>query len=51
MGLHFWLLPFLAILGTAIFVFYLAMKHAGGPGVRTHGRVVIDKDEDIPPWT
>ena len=48
MGLHFWLLPFLAILSVSVWVFYMAMKHTGGPGVRTEGRTVVDKpvDED-----
>jgi len=46
MGLHFWLLPCLAILFIAIWIFYMAMKHTGGPGIRTDGRTVLDKPVD-----
>ena len=51
MGLHFWLLPLLAIGIVGIWVFYMIIKHAGGDGQRSHGRTMLDKtvEEDSPP--
>ena len=43
MVLHFWLIPLLAILSVSVWIFYLSVKHTGGPGIRTDGRTVVDK--------
>ena len=49
--LHWWLLPALVILFMAIVVFYVSIKCAGGSGVRTDGRTLLDKpvEEDDSP--
>ena len=50
--LHIWLIPALVILFVVLAAFYLLLKFAGGPGVRTHGRTVVDKpqdEENLPP--
>jgi hypothetical protein len=43
MGLHFWLLPLMAILSVSVWIFYMAIRYTGGPGVRSDGRTVVDK--------
>ena len=50
--LHVWLVPAAIILLVGIAAFYLVLKVAGGTGVRTHGRTLMDKpevEEDSPP--
>jgi hypothetical protein len=44
--LHVWLLPALAILVLVLAAFYLIVKFAGGTGVRSNGRTLVDKPED-----
>jgi hypothetical protein len=43
MVLHFWVIPLLVLLGLAVWIFYMAVKRTGGPGIRTDGRTVVDK--------
>ena len=43
MGLHFWLIPILAILAVSIVTFYLVIRRSGGSGVRNEGRTLLDK--------
>jgi hypothetical protein len=49
--LHIWLIPVLIILAVVICGFYLVVKFRGGSGVRTDGKVMVDKpaEEDNPP--
>ena len=49
--LHVWLLPLLAILALVLLGFYLIIRFAGGSGIRTEGRTVVDKpdEQDQPP--
>ena len=50
--LHIWLFPALIVVAAVLCVFYLYIKFAGGSGVRTHGRTVVDKpqdEENLPP--
>ncbi len=49
--LHIWLIPALIVVAAVLGAFYLLIKFAGGSGVRTHGRTVVDKpqDEENPP--
>jgi hypothetical protein len=50
--LHVWLIPALVLAAVIIAAFYLIVKFAGGSGVRTDGRTVVDKpveDDDPPP--
>jgi len=48
--LDWWLFPLLAVLAAVLWLFYVLMKHQGGPGLRTEGRTLVDKpDEEIPP--
>lgn len=49
--LHVWLVPALAILALAVWAFYLVVKYAGGPGIRTDGRTMVDKpvEDENPP--
>jgi hypothetical protein len=46
MGLHFWLIPVLAILTAGTAILYLVVRLTGGSGVRTEGRTVVDKPVD-----
>jgi len=48
MGLHFWLIPLVAILAVAVVIFYFIIKRTGGPGVRGTGRTMVDKPEEEP---
>ena len=43
MGLHFWLIPIVAILAASIVTFYLVIRRSGGSGVRNEGRTLLDK--------
>ena len=43
MGLHFWLIPILAILVAGSATFYLVIRRSGGSGVRNEGRTLLDK--------
>jgi hypothetical protein len=49
--LHVWLVPALAVFALVVWLFYLLMKYAGGPGVRTEGRTMVDKpvEDETPP--
>ena len=38
-----WLVPTVAVLAIATWVFYLAVRNRAGAGVRTEGRTVLDK--------
>ena len=48
MGLHFWLIPVMALLGAGIAVFYLVIRHGGGSGHRDEGRTLFDKPVQKP---
>ena len=43
MGLHFWLIPAVAILGVTIGILYLVIRRSGGSGERSEGRTLLDK--------
>ncbi len=43
MGLHFWLIPVIAILAAGIGVFYLVIRRDSGSGTRNEGRTLMDK--------
>jgi hypothetical protein len=43
MGLHFWLLPFIAIVAAGIGAFFLVISRQGGSGIRNEGRTLFDK--------
>ncbi len=43
MGLHFWLIPVVTILGVGIGILYLAIRRHGGSGERNEGRTLLDK--------
>ena len=43
MGLHFWLIPVLAVLGVGIATFYLVIRRSGGSGERHEGRTLFDE--------
>jgi len=49
MGLHFWLLPLIAILTVSVWIFYLAIRHSGGTGIRGDGRTMVDKPPEKEP--
>jgi hypothetical protein len=47
-----WVVPSLAVLAIAVWLFYSAIKNKAGAGVRTDGHTVVDKpvnDETLPP--
>jgi len=41
--LHVWLVPALIIAALVLIGFYVILKFAGGSGVRTEGRTLVDK--------
>jgi len=41
--LHVWLVPALIIAAVVLIGFYVILKFAGGSGVRTEGRTLVDK--------
>ncbi len=43
MGLHFWLIPLMALLGAGVGVLYLVIRRDGGSGARDEGRTLFDK--------
>jgi len=43
MGLHFWLIPVVAILAAGVAALYLAIRRSGGSGDRTEGRTLFDE--------
>jgi hypothetical protein len=43
MGLHFWLIPVITILGVGIGIFYLVIRRDSGSGARNEGRTLMDK--------
>ncbi len=43
MGLHFWLIPVMVLLGAGVAVLYLVIRHGGGSGHRNEGRMLLDK--------
>ena len=45
MGLHFWLIPVMAILVVLIGIFYLVISRAGGSGIRSEGRTLRDEPD------
>ena len=50
--LHVWLVPAILILLVGLAAFYIVLKVAGGTGVRSDGRTLMDKpepEEDSPP--
>ena len=50
--LHWWLLPMMAVMSVGIWSFYFAVKFTGGAGVRTDGRILVDKpveEDTLPP--
>ena len=46
MGLHFWLLPAVAIVVVGVVTFYLIIRRDGGSGGRDEGRTLVDKPGD-----
>jgi len=49
--LHWWLIPALGVLSAGVIAFFLAILRTGGNGIRTDGRMVLDKpvgEEDSP---
>jgi hypothetical protein len=44
-GLHFWVIPAMAILAALIGVFYLVISRAGGSGIRSEGRTLLDEPQ------
>ena len=46
MGLHFWLIPAVAIVVVGVVTFYLIIRRDGGSGVRDEGRTLFDKPVD-----
>jgi hypothetical protein len=44
--LHWWLIPSLAVFWLVVWIFYFAIKHKGGSGVRSEGRTLVDKPAD-----
>lgn len=46
MGLHFWLIPLIAIVLAGIATFFLVISRQGGSGIRTEGKTLYDQPVD-----
>jgi quinol-cytochrome oxidoreductase complex cytochrome b subunit len=46
MGLHFWLIPVVAILAVLIGILFLVIHRAGGSGIRSEGRTLRDEPDE-----